>query len=759
VGAGRFKLVLIGIALLVAAAVVAPPADALTRRQADSVALRILQPKRSHGLVTVFGTPGKLAAGQTIGEANLFGKDPTPVRLTHPGWLFWEDLFSGALFVHPNVMLVVDDRTGRVVLRRSIGTYPLIGGKDPPFFGAVGARNKLFARIPPKPRSKKHGKHARAAAGGALALPAGSLAHDCLFVIGDRTKANNAPILFGNSMDAIEGEAQKVGLYWREASDLFDLRAKINAATDPSGSVKCTDVMLFIAGHGSPAMNTPIPKNPGFIAPGSPTPEVSLGDDTTIDDSDLSSLLKDFPYSTFKVVIFSCFSGRFVPVVKDIPNLAVIVTSSSATQFSWGYITANYQGANGFAQNSGTVVANPLKDPKQLPGFTSGLIGGFETIIHAPGDVSSTGGGLANILNLDGTRLTTNDFTSVLGWVNTQTLLGPNKPAQRPQPMPPAPTTNAADGATCSGPLQVCTGNGAHCNMGATCNTGVNQTCTDAGTHCDGGGGDCRNSSACTGTGNQCDTGATCGGNNGVCFSGGTCNGSNSQCPVAGGLCTGQQSECDQTAHCTGAMDTCKTGSECDGTGSTCDGPGTTCGANATGSTCTNMASCQANNDTCHTSSSCSGGAANHCYDTGTLCTSGALDNTCTTGSRCTKPPPTAPMPACPPPGSSASLILDTFIPDGVNPLPPSVTDQNGSPIPQSGYMNVCPATSTSVTWNYLNHPEITGTDPIDGSTIPSGRHVYRVTITLTNPNGGGNPTGGPSITNATGRAFWNTGP
>ena len=101
---------------------------------------------------------------------------------------------------------------------------------------------------------------------------------------------------------------------------------------------------------------------------------------------------------------------------------------------------------------------------------------------------------------------------------------------------------------------------------------------------------------------------------------------------------------------------------------------------------------------------------------------------------------------------------LDTFIPDGVNPLPPSVTDQNGSPIPQSGYMNVCPGTSTSVTWNYANHPEITGTDPIDGSTIPPGRHVYRVTITLANPNGGGTPTGGPSITNATGRAFWNTG-
>jgi hypothetical protein len=288
----------------------------------------------------------------------------------------------------------------------------------------------------------------------------------------------------------------------------------------------------------------------------------------------------------------------------------------------------------------------------------------------------------------------------------------PTGPGTTTQPAPGTTTTNPTDGAHCATSDQTCSGNNATCDGG----------------------------SRCTGPGSVCGPGSTCTGTSSSCAgSGTTCSGTNSQCTASGGMCTGQNDTCTAGgSRCTGPGDTCTAGSTCSGTPDSCTGGGTTCTAPS---------------GMCSAGSTCSG-PSSACTGTGTLCTAGDVSSTCTMGAYCTKPPPSASLPPCPGPAGSVGLVLDTFIPSGTTSTTFKVFELDGTtPLPSELCTN--PGFATTVTGQ--DHPEITGTDPIDGSTIPPGRHVYRVTITIT--NSGSDPGGEPTVTpGATGQAFRETG-
>jgi hypothetical protein len=84
---------------------------------------------------------------------------------------------------------------------------------------------------------------------------------------------------------------------------------------------------------------------------------------------------------TFKLIVDSCFSGRWIEL-QDVPNLRVVLTSSRSDQLSFGY----WPNAKGYAvqrQDNGTLtptgarvdvdVANPTK----AGGFTNGVARGL----------------------------------------------------------------------------------------------------------------------------------------------------------------------------------------------------------------------------------------------------------------------------------------------------------------------------------------------------------------------------------------------
>src|SRR5687767_10486760 len=94
--------------------VLVAPADAITRRQADAVALRALSPQREAGPTVLFRLPQPLAAREGVWEAGPpRGRSSGVLRIRgarNRTWLYWLDLRAGARFLHPSVLLLVDDR-------------------------------------------------------------------------------------------------------------------------------------------------------------------------------------------------------------------------------------------------------------------------------------------------------------------------------------------------------------------------------------------------------------------------------------------------------------------------------------------------------------------------------------------------------------------------------------------------------------------------------------------------------------------------
>lgn len=146
----------------------APAAQALTKAQADRIALATLKPQLSTTPdPVVFGLPAPLSATDNVVEAGitLRGAPPThrgkharsqdfqqlfkPVKpLGRRTWLFWFDMAYPAKFQHPSKLLLIDDKTGKVRLLRAEQWWPLIDGHDPPFIahrGAGDARYRIFS--------------------------------------------------------------------------------------------------------------------------------------------------------------------------------------------------------------------------------------------------------------------------------------------------------------------------------------------------------------------------------------------------------------------------------------------------------------------------------------------------------------------------------------------------------------------------------------------------------------------------------------
>jgi hypothetical protein len=320
-----------------------------------------------------------------------------------------------------------------------------------------GDAHPLYSNLP-KPPPAKSGSAARyvgepftwsPALGDSVLGRAASAAvfeGDCLFLIGDRTQDDNAPKLFGRSLAAMGALGTSLGLSTTNASTARDLQNKIREAIN--GPRHCKDVIVFLAGHGSPAVATPLPDKPDVNVQPTAEPTVSLGTfplkpganpvSPTVTSTDLHNIMGEYanrPDIRFKLMIFSCFSGRFVTALEHEPNLAVISTSSSATEYSWSYISSGRPG--GFGAASGPTLENPTDDPRQLPGYVFGMVGQLQAIIESPTSFDSYGGDMAKIIYAAAAHEGSGDFTAQLGWTHPQEYLAPAPPAPPTPPIGP----------------------------------------------------------------------------------------------------------------------------------------------------------------------------------------------------------------------------------------------------------------------------------------------------------------------------------
>jgi hypothetical protein len=579
---------------LAAFAASAPSAFALTRVEANRIALHALHAAKQPGRVVVFGLPSALSGGTSVvdggpvgGTSNLVPVTSAP--LARPAWLFWEDLAYGALFAHPSRLLLIDDRSGQVIRRQRMGWFPLIDGNRPPFLASIaGYHNpayEVFSTVPAEfasaagaGPSRLSGFPAAAAAGplafhaeqgpfahGATAggaLTSSDLKNDCLIMIGDHQE----PGLVG-SFAAMQQFATDYGLPTptQQPTTVPELATVVDAMTSLT---PCNDVLIFIAGHGIPApgvtpSNLPpkvkMPTNiagPAAISIHETTVtgrngKPSMMADDWIHPSDLEEIIRAHPKSTFKLKIEACFSGRFIDELKDIPNLVVIETSSASNEVSFGEKKSH-------TSSTGTVTKNTIPNPHHAGEFTNGNVLALRAWAQSPTAVNSAARDLGHGLAQAGVQGGFN-FADKTGETHSQLYLN----------FPPPPITLTPLGGGCTFPGLVCPLPGSTCTNGSQCTAG-NDVCTD---------------SDCYGPHDTCHRG-TCYGSHDTCDSGADCFGQNDTCH--GGTCWGSHNTCDNGADCIGQNDTCH-GGTCWGSHNTCDN----------GAVCVDISECAINTGGC----------------------------------------------------------------------------------------------------------------------------------------------------------------
>jgi hypothetical protein len=351
------------------------------------VALRVLQPQREPGVsgqVTVFFLRQRLGAGTAISEGVT---QRLVTRLSRPAWLFWEDLGHTVLFPHASTLLLVDAGSGKTITLSHLTFFPLVNGKPPVFFrtpgayfgsaGAIYARSHGLASVQ---RLSFSGNASVRHAGPKLRSLAArrDFSSDAIVTVGARTDP-----VFEQEFKAIEkfGEdlkvpVEKVDLSEKGVREKDAIKKALKKVTDAGKK----DVLLFIAGHGQPDHDVYYEDKDGkqvLQAAGSKLPKVILDDRGTsalsLGPITLEAILKAFPETTFKIVIESCYSGRFLPMLKTVPNVKIMITSAPADKPSHG----------GFGQ----VLAKALREwafPTTGQPDPPDLVGGLKKAFNSP---------------------------------------------------------------------------------------------------------------------------------------------------------------------------------------------------------------------------------------------------------------------------------------------------------------------------------------------------------------------------------------
>lgn len=391
-----------GAAALAWCVVPTSPASALTRSQANAIALRALAPA-PHDSVVVFGLARPLRRGSwvqdagsgpsTIGRPRTVGRGLRAqtvarvrvMRVRRPAWLFWEDRAPYAGFAHLSVALLVDDRSGRVVAKRLFAWWPVVNGHRAAFTASPAAYRSRRYRIYDSTgltvtagsAAGSGGDAARAVAAGArrVASVSAGRVRNCLISIGTREDPD-----FAGSFAAVRDLARRLGLKpgrrFKEATDGVDLAAKVRDAISRQG---CNQITLVLIGHASyPAIRGLDPVLHAVHLGGTPSPQLGLRFRSTrggvreqrLDATAVKALiLANRTRAIFNVVVESCWSGWTKDVLEQKPrppNLGVVATSAGKYELSTQYVA----GPSFFPQvQLGGVLGNPF--PVRLPRIPS----------------------------------------------------------------------------------------------------------------------------------------------------------------------------------------------------------------------------------------------------------------------------------------------------------------------------------------------------------------------------------------------------
>lgn len=368
------RIVLVGAVAVAAALALGDPAHAISRKQADRIAMKALKTKSKKDVI-LFRETSRLRPDDTITFATRnrvpASKKGFP-RLGKRSWLYWQDLAPYAGFEHRSVMLVIDDRTGRVLRRKKLLYYPIVNGKRPAYLRSAKAYSRkryraferMTVRIPvdgPDANAVQLLPHRAAPIWESVGPPRspsgpafdskGAFKDDCMYLVGELDDP-----LFKRDFKAMARFGKEHGLRPFYANDLgrspsrfrpspafasegtpASLKEDVKHLVDQKG---CRDILIFAAGHGSSKDQTPEAQ---VSMTGSASRTANGGRAQVkphLTPETIKKVVKAFPTTTFKLKIMSCYSGRFRSELETgsgelPPNVLVVETSAGADQLSY----------------------------------------------------------------------------------------------------------------------------------------------------------------------------------------------------------------------------------------------------------------------------------------------------------------------------------------------------------------------------------------------------------------------------------------
>jgi hypothetical protein len=188
--------------------------------------------------------------------------------------------------------------------------------------------------------------------------------------------------------------------------------------------------MIYIAGHGWAPQNSDVKLgNGGQVAKsdkarvtikstvgGGPNPAVV---EETLDFEDVRKVIHDRPHLTFKLVVESCFSGRWTLLMAE-SNLRITLTSARSNEVTWLAVTHAQAGTQSQGQlyfDESAPVGTP-DGPDDPPPFTKGLTQAVDDWSENP---ANQNGELGQALGYGGTHRE-GDRARALGWQHGQTV-------------------------------------------------------------------------------------------------------------------------------------------------------------------------------------------------------------------------------------------------------------------------------------------------------------------------------------------------
>jgi hypothetical protein len=434
----------VAVVTLVALLAAAGPADAaISRAQSIKIMKRAVRgdfvkveqkvygrrrPLPRGAVVTQGGIPSKRLSRAKKTDEGLSAKVPA-IELKRPTWFYWHDQNPQAGFQKAGQIILVDAVNGRV-RKMAISWWPVIN------------RKRVF---PPGIRAPRAVAATPPAAWSASVVP--GLRNDCIVTIGDRTDP-----YFVNGLARITRMASSIGARMRPARSVNEIGSTIDAMAreDPP----CTDVMIYVAGHGWGPPGTDVTTQDGQPVATSPNARITVKStvgggaspvvrEENLDLADLRKIVKDRPTLTFKLIIESCFAGRWTAIMTE-PNVRITLTSAAANEVTFLAITHAQAGTQSKGQinfDPNAPVGTP-DGPTTAPPFTEWFAGKVEEWSDKP-EETSKGADLGEAAGYAGAHKQGNRAED-LGWQHGQTddrtSTRPHAPPPGTGPPPPAQT-------------------------------------------------------------------------------------------------------------------------------------------------------------------------------------------------------------------------------------------------------------------------------------------------------------------------------